>query len=65
MSGVLCTGAGTPVGDAVARALAEQPGIDHVLALGGQAPPHPKIHPVQADWSRTRGVHYVLFGPVC
>jgi UDP-glucose 4-epimerase len=65
MSGVLCTGAGTPVGDAVARALAEQPDIEHVLALGGQAPLHPKIHGVQADWTRTRAVHDVLFGPVC
>lgn len=70
MKGVLVTGATTPLGRALVRALLEDPGVERVLAVGiesagacGLPVEHPGLRYAKANLARTRGVRDLLFGP--
>lgn len=63
---VLVTGASTPLGRSVVRALAGDPRVEVVLAVAGEtaasASP-PKVTHAQADLTRSRQLRRLLFGP--
>lgn len=59
-----------PLGHALVRALLADPDVGQVLAVGlepggasGMPVEHPRLHYVQADLGRSRGVRDLLFGP--
>lgn len=64
---VLVTGATSPAGEALVRALLADPGIDHVVAVGLDAQPvllptSPRLTYAACDLTRTRAAHDLLFG---
>ncbi len=70
MTGVLVTGATTPLGRALTRALLARPGNGAVLAVGVE--PHinlpstqsdPRFHYERADLRRSRNIRRLMFGP--
>ncbi|MCA9705468.1 MAG: NAD-dependent epimerase/dehydratase family protein [Myxococcales bacterium] len=70
MRTVLVTGATTPLGRALVRALLDDPAAGRVLAVGLEpepdadlGPAHDGLHYVCADLSRPRAVHDLLHGP--
>jgi UDP-glucose 4-epimerase len=71
MTGVLVTGATTPLGCLLVRALLDDPGFGTVVAVGAEpAPPpaleirSPRFVYERLDLTRPREVHELLFGPV-
>ena len=66
---VLITGADTPIGERLARALVSDSRVDRILAVcGGDAELHPladnpRVRPIQVDLVRSRRVRELLFGP--
>ena len=70
MSAALVTGATTPVGAAVVRALLEGAVTEHVLAVGAESPavarpllPAERVTYLQADLTRSRDLRQLLFAP--
>lgn len=70
MTGVLLTGATTPVGGALLRRLLDDPNVGHVLAIGMEPPadaPLPerrdKLTYLPVDLTRSRELRTLLFGP--
>jgi UDP-glucose 4-epimerase len=69
-NGVLVTGATTPVGSALVRALCADERVGHVLAVGarrghGDVPcADARVHYLQVDLTRNRSMRELLFGPV-
>lgn len=67
MSGVLVTGATTPIGRALIDALLEDDRFDAVLAVGAEPrwpfEPDQRLTYVAIDLTRTRGIRQLLFGP--
>lgn len=71
MSGVLVTGATTPLGARIVELLAARPDVDRVLAVGiepeREAPAALKrgaVSYLQVDLTRSRNVRNLMFGPV-
>lgn len=66
---VLLTGANTPLGRTLALALAADPAVERVLAVGGDDVGHPpfpdggRLHWQAVDLSRPRELRSLLFGP--
>jgi UDP-glucose 4-epimerase len=70
VSGVLVTGATTPIGHALLRALLDDPDCERVLAVGAEAEPATlpgygsgRVVYERADLTRPREVRRLLFGP--
>jgi UDP-glucose 4-epimerase len=69
MSAILVTGATTPLGVGVVRALLEDPAVRHVLAVGAEPAPPPELPAssrlsyLRADLTRSREVRGLLFAP--
>lgn len=70
MSGVLITGATTPIGHALIRALLADPACERVLAVGAEEQPatlpaygSDRVVYERADLTRPREVRRLLFGP--
>ncbi len=70
MSGVLVTGATTPLGCRLVQALLQNPDLGTVLAVGAEAEPpasldarSPRLVYERVDLTRPREVHRLLFGP--
>lgn len=68
--GVLVLGATTPLGERLCQALVEEPGVEAVLAVALEPrerlrlPAHPRLRYEQADLTRSRTLHDMLFGTV-
>src|SRR5690606_38342130 len=62
---VMVTGASTPLGRSLVRALADDPRVELVLAVASGPVPitRPKLTHVRADLRRSRELRRVLFGP--
>lgn len=67
MSGVLVTGATTPLGRALVRSLLEEDPVDAVLAVAAEETwpfePDPRLHYLRVDLTRERNIRELLFGP--
>ena len=69
MTGVLVTGATTPVGRALVDELLADPDVAHVLAVGVEPAPSGipldggRVSYVRADLTRSRDLRWLLFGP--
>jgi UDP-glucose 4-epimerase len=70
MSGVLVTGATTPLGGGLVQALIADPTIDCVVAVGRERTPawlpiDDRIIYLRSDLARPRSLRELLFGPAC